>query len=269
MTMLPDPTPDADLNGVLRELVLGVQAVLGENFIGAYLQGSFAVGDWDSDSDIDWVIAVERDISDADLPTLQALHVRLHRLASPWAQHLEGSYIPRAILKRRTSARHQLLFLGNTADALERSDHDDTQIVRWVTREYGIALAGPAPATLIAPVSADDLRQEVRETMREWAEMIRTGTYRTDNRWAQPFVVLSYCRMLHTLQTGRVASKLAGAQWAMRTLDPRWAPLIQRAWNERPNPSLKVRQPADPDDQRAMLAFIHYALARSRLEEDL
>ena len=266
MTMTVSPTPDTDLNGVLRELVAGAQAILGANFIAAYLQGSFAVGDWDNDSDVDWVIAVERDITGAELPPLQALHARLYRLASPWAQHLEGSYIPRAILKRRASERHQLLFLDNTADTLERSDHDDTNIVRWVTREYGIALAGPAPATLIDPVSADDLREEVRATMREWAQMIRAGAYRTDNRWAQPFVVLSYCRMLHTLQTGRVASKLAGAQWAMQTLDPAWAPLIQRAWDERPNPSLKVRQPVNPEDQRAMLAFIHYALARSGLE---
>lgn len=265
---MPEPTPNAELNGVLRELVMGAQAALGANFFAAYLQGSFAVGDWDSDSDVDWVIAVERDITDAELPDLQALHARLYRLTSPWAQHLEGSYIPRKILKRRTSERHQLLFLGNTEDALERSDHDDTAIVRWVTREYGIALVGPAPATLIDPVSADDLRQDVLENMREWADEIHAGAYRTDNRWAWAFVVLTYCRMLHTLQTGRVASKVASARWAMRTLDREWAPLIQRAWDERPNPSLKVRQPADPDDQQGALAFIHYALARSGLEKD-
>ncbi len=269
MTSTLEPTPDAELNGVLREFVTGAQAALGGNFIGAYLQGSFALGDWDADSDVDWVIAVERDITDAELPALQELHTRLYRLDSPWAQHLEGSYIPRAILKRSTPERRQLLFLGNTAHALERSDHDDTAIVRWVTREYGIALAGPAPAPLLDPVSADELSSDVLMNMREWADEIHAGAYRTDNRWAWAFVVLTYCRMLHTLQTGRVASKLASAQWAIRALDREWAPLIERAWDERPNPSVKVRQPADPDDQRAMLAFIHYALARSRLDDVL
>ena len=38
------PTPFPDLNAVLRELFERVQAVLRINIVGAYLQGSFAVG---------------------------------------------------------------------------------------------------------------------------------------------------------------------------------------------------------------------------------
>ena len=41
------PTPDLELNAVLRELVTSVQAILGDTFIGAYLQGSFALGGWE------------------------------------------------------------------------------------------------------------------------------------------------------------------------------------------------------------------------------
>jgi hypothetical protein len=43
---------------VLHELVTSTQAVLGDNFIGAYLQGSFAAGDWDAHSDVDRLIAI-------------------------------------------------------------------------------------------------------------------------------------------------------------------------------------------------------------------
>ncbi len=81
-----------------------------------------------------------------------------------------------------------------------------------------------------------------------------------DNKWAQPYAVLSYCHMLHSLETGRIASKLAGAQWAKNALDHRWAGLIQRAWEERPNPSLKVRQPAVDSEVQSTLEFIRYAL---------
>jgi hypothetical protein len=55
-----------------------------------------------------------------------------------------------------------------------------------------------------------------------------------------------------------------GAQWAKKTLDSRWADLIQRAWEERPNPSLKVRQQADPGDFKSTLDFVRYALDVSR-----
>jgi hypothetical protein len=257
-----EPTPDFALNTVLHELVTGAQAVLGDCFVAAYLQGSFAVGDWDADSDVDWVIAVQRDVSDADLTALQALHARLYRLPPQWAKHLEGSYFPIDLLRREDPARTPLLFLDNTSQELERSDHDNTLVVRWVVREHGIALAGPDAHELIDPVPPDDLRREVRATMREWANRIMAGTYRIDNRWTQPFVVLSYCRMLHTQQTGRIASKLAGAHWAEDALDPRWAPLIRQALADRPDPSAKVRQPAIQAAVDATLAFMRYALDR-------
>lgn len=254
------PTPDAELNGVLRELAAGAQAALGDNFVAAYLQGSFAVGEWDVDSDVDFLIAIGRDVTDAELSALQALHARLYRLPSHWAQHLEGSYVPTAILRRAGATRHPLYFLDNTGQALARSVHDDTRVVRWVVREHGITLAGPAPETLIDPVPADDLRREVRANMRDWAGEIRGGRYQIDNRWAWPFVVLSYCRMLQTLETGRIDSKRAGARWARGALDPRWSGLIQRAEEARPDPSTKVRQAADPPDVAETLEFIEYAL---------
>jgi hypothetical protein len=104
------------------------------------------------------------------------------------------------------------------------------------------------------------LQQEVRATMREWAAEIFDGRYRLDNRGAQPFAVLSYCRMLHTLATGRMELKPAAVSWATDMLDGRWQRLIARAWSERLDPAGKVRQVADPDEVAQTLAFIHYAL---------
>jgi hypothetical protein len=44
------PTPYAELNGVLAHLLVGARAALKDNFVGAYLQGSFAVGDFTAGS---------------------------------------------------------------------------------------------------------------------------------------------------------------------------------------------------------------------------
>ena len=259
-----NPTPFPDLNAVLSEWLSAIQTALGDDFIGAYLQGSFAVGDFDGDSDVDFLVAIRTELSAAQLAELQAIHARIYDLPSPWAQHLEGSYFTEEALRRSDPAGAPPWYLDNTSKVLVRSRHDNTLVVRWVTRERGIALAGPDPKTLIDPVPADDLRREVlrtmRVTMREWAGEILDGRSSMDNRWAQPFAVLMYCRMLHTLHTGTVESKLAGARWGKEALDGRWAGLIERAWNERPNPSLKVTQPADPDDLMRTHDFIKYAL---------
>ncbi len=254
------PSPFEDLNAVLRELVTSVQAALGDNFAAAYLQGSFAVGDFDEDSDVDFLVVTAAEVSETELSNLQAMHARIYDLDCSWAQHLEGSYFTKEMLRCSDTVGEPIWYLDNCSKVLVRSKHDNTWVVRWVVWEHGITLAGPSPRTQIDPVSVDDLRREVWATMRTWAEEIFADPGQMNNRWYQSFAVISYCRMLHTLQTGVVRSKLAGAQWGTTTLDPEWSGLILRAWNERPNPSLKVRQPADPDDFKSTLAFIEYAL---------
>jgi hypothetical protein len=56
MHIEPAPTPYAELNGVLVELTSRAAEILGDSFVGAYLQGSFALGDADPHSDCDFLI---------------------------------------------------------------------------------------------------------------------------------------------------------------------------------------------------------------------
>lgn len=124
------PTSDLDLNAVLQNFVNSLHGVLGENIIGVYLQGSFAVGDSDTDSDVDFLVALDHEVPEPDMPALQAMHARIYHLASPWAQHLEGSYFPKELLRQGDPTRTPLLFLDNTHESLIESDHDNTLVVR-------------------------------------------------------------------------------------------------------------------------------------------
>lgn len=258
------PTPYPELNAVLQELVESVQAALGNSFVAACLQGSFAVGDFDRHSDVDFIVAIEEELSDAQVHALQAIHERIYNLDCAWAQHLEGSYFPKDVLKDYSQRGKQLLYLDHGSRALVRSDHCNTVVVRWVVREHGVPLAGPSPATLVDPIPVETLHQEIMQTISDWGQEILARTEHFNNRFYQAFIVLSCCRMLHDLHTGSPGSKRAGAEWAKATLDPSWAGLIDRAWGGRPNPALSVRQPADPADFRSTLEFVKYAIRTSR-----
>ena len=259
--MTPNPTPDAALNEVLREFVSGLETLLKDNLLAVYLQGSFALGDWDEHSDVDFMVAIERELSDTQISGLQAMHGSIFDMDIPWAQHLEGSYIPKAILERPEPSQTPLLYLDNTSRELVFSEHqEDTLVSRWVTRKHGITLTGKSPYELLAPVTTRALQQEVSAYMRYWAERIIQGTYSIRNRWVQPYVVLSYCRMLYTLSTGEVTSKRAGAQWAQENLEARWRSLIQRAVEARPYPSQKAQEQADEAEVERTLMFIRYVL---------
>jgi hypothetical protein len=255
------PTAYPELNAVLAEFLAGTQAILGENFCGAYLQGSFAVGDADEHSDVDFIVVTHDEVSDAQAAALQEMHQRIYARESPWAQHLEGSYITRARLRCVDPSRAPLLYLDNGATELTRDNHCNTAVVRASLREYGVVLAGPDPKTLVDPVAAAELRAEIVAGLPEWWDYVRLPTKAGSmSRWLQAYAVVSFCRMLHTVTAGCVASKRESGEWALGALDPEWVPLIRRALDDRPDPWGRVYEPAAPDDARSTLAFVDYAI---------
>ena len=284
------PTPYADLNAVLAELVERARALLADNFVGAYLQGSFALGDFDPHSDLDFIVVTHQDIPPDQLPALQAMHDDLHALPGPWASRLEGSYAPKAILRRwSTSPRdppgeprpetwadpgtsgmaprvYPFFFLGNGERVLVRSEHDNSQVVRWILREKGVALAGPPARGLVDPVPAEALREEIRVLLDKLVSMGDVAL--TETLGIQCFMALLAGRMLYALSTGRVGSKKTAVAFAGRTLEPRFASLIERGWRERegrPQGEAEIeayrRRNADPDDAALTLDLIRHARA--------
>jgi len=242
---------------VLAELAAGVREALGDSFCGAYLQGSFAVGDADAHSDVDFIVVTEDEVTPEQRAELQALHQRLYALPTPWAQHLEGSYVPKGVLRRPDPERRPLLYLDNGATELVLDNHDNTAVVRWSLRERGVVLAGPDPRELVDPITADALRAEMRWAVGLWQEWFRSID--SIDRRALAVAVLTHARILHTLAIGEVSSKRAAGEWALQALDPEWAPLIRWALEDRPDPWTKVHEPADPALLRRTLQLNDYA----------
>jgi hypothetical protein len=102
-------------------------------------------------------------------------------------------------------------------------------------------------------------------TIRDWGRDILANPEPYNNRFYQAFIVHSYCRMLHDLQTGYPGSKRAGAEWAKANLEPSWQGLIDRSWEGRPNPAVSSRQPADPEDFKSTLDFVRYISAKASI----
>ncbi len=257
------PTPYPELNQVLVELVKSIREILAGDFIGFYLQGSFAARDFDEHSDCDFVVAIRDELTDSQVTALQAMHARIFDIDPGWPQHLEGSYFLADILRDYKRSRKKLWYLDNGHRQMERSNHCKTVLVRWVVRESGVTLAGPPPKTLVDPIPVETLRQSIYNDIIHWGNHILQNPDQYNNRFYQTFMVLSYCRMLHDLINGYPGSKRAGAEWAKRHFDPRWHGLIDRTWAGRPKPEIQVRTPADPEDYQATLELIRHVMELS------
>src|SRR5262245_21711316 len=173
-----------------------------------YLYGSLSLGDFDpASSDVDFLVVTAEDLPREALERLRQLHADLAASGLPYAARLEGSYIPRAALRHfdPSNARHPTI---GTDWPFRVEEHGRNWILeRAIVRERGVVVAGPSPATLIDPVSPEELRAAICEQI--------LGVWRTradDEDWLRPkayqaFSVLTLCRALYALQHGSLVSK--------------------------------------------------------------
>ena len=241
------PTPYPEINAVLTRLVEDAQTTLGTDFVGLYLYGSLASGDFDpGSSDVDFVVVTAGALAEAQVTALADNHARLAASGLPWVDRLEGAYVPRAVLRRHDPAaapcpttNEGRLYLGHLGP--------DWIIQRHILREQGVVVTGSPLHTLIDPVSAADLRGAVRTFLTDWwAPMLDQPARLRDGHY-QAYAVLTLCRARHTLHHGTIASKPGAARWAQATLDARWSELITwaLAW-----------EPGAGERHAAVLAFL-------------
>ena len=96
-------TPYRGLDEVLIDYAHTSRAVLGDNFIGLYLLGSLAIGDFDLTSDVDFMIVTNSELSRDQVELVQSAHTKLIARDSRWVRHLEYSIFPRQKLSEKSS----------------------------------------------------------------------------------------------------------------------------------------------------------------------
>ena len=261
--------PYPELRTVLNAFVDEIAAELGENLVGIYLVGSIASGDFDLDSDVDFLVVTNTELAEADMKALQDIQIRIHAMDCYPAKHLEGSYISIGDLNNWSIVGDKrLYYFDNGSIVYEQSAHDNKWHVRWILRERGIPLVGPKPELILNPIPLPEMFAEIKMTMLEVMNLFQNEINGSlsfwNSRFGQSFAVLSYCRMLHTLHTGTVQSKKAGMNWVKQFVDPKWTNIIDRAWKEREGVrfGVKIGQRAELSILYETLEFINYAIAQ-------
>ncbi len=259
---LPQPTPYPDVDTVLRDFQARIAAVLEDRFVGMYLSGSLALGDFDPRrSDIDFVVVTESDLGEDHFLSLQAMHARFNAGNSPWATEVEAAYIPVSDMPRHDPARSRHPHIQRGATNILEMDQlgSDWTLQRHILREHGIVVTGPALGRLIDPVPADDMRRAVIDLMDQWWGSMRNDPAPSQRRGYQTYAVLTMCRILYTLEFGAVVSKPIAARWVRDELGEQWSGLIERAlaWTK------DLQQTVDEDAEKSV-ELIQYTLERCR-----
>jgi Domain of unknown function (DUF4111)/Nucleotidyltransferase domain len=227
------PTPYREVNVVLLDLTTRIQAILGSQFVGLYLYGSLALGDFDPQtSDIDLIVVTQSELPVEIISELRAMHVKFDHSGSPWAGNVEAAYIPLSALKYPVSSAASYPQVEKGTELFLAPLEAGWAFQRHTLRERGVVVSGPSPVIFTDPVNLLEMKEAAAAILGKWQEQARQDpgwiTW-VRERGCQAFVILTICRLLHSLNTGSVASKPAAARWAYQALEPGRRSLIQRA----------------------------------------
>ena len=249
-------TPYPEINALLLDLLRRVRDALGPEFVGMYLYGSLASGDFQPDrSDVDFVVVTNDVLAEPLVAALTSMHRDLASSGSPWANKVEGAYVPAAVLRRHDAA-HPAVSILNEGKFYTEVLASDWILQRHQLRAEGVVIGGPEPHGLIDPIEDRDLQRAVRANLHEWwAPMLEDPTRLYDTGY-QSYAVLSLCRTLYTLEHGTLVSKSDAGRWALQTLPTDWTPLIEAALSWRSGDAVgNVAQ---------TMTFIRFSVDRSR-----
>ena len=226
-------TPYADINALLDLLLSRMQGILGDKLIGLSLFGSLVAGDFNyGSSDIDLIAATSQELNEEKIAGLKLMHEEIAHEERQWDNRIEVGYISVDEL-RRYNPHYQQPIISPGEPFHVTAVGTSWILNRYVLREKGIAIYGPAPKTLVDPISQDELIRAVRTTCQDWRDYI-DGPDVLERRPGQAYAILTMCRILYTLKFGEFVSKLKAAQWAQLNLEPEWSSLIGNAllWRE-------------------------------------
>lgn len=250
-------TPFPELNAVLADLDRAVRGILGSTYVGCYLQGSFALGAGDAESDADFIVVTTVLPSGDAEDELRRLHDEIPARPGVWNRNLEGSYADAASLRTMAGLGVPWLFCDRGHRELAWDDHCNDLHTRWILRNHGVVLGGPPIAGLVDEVPEQAMRAAARDALpgtlegiRAWGDM--------DHAWTQRYIVQTCCRVLYTMLTGEVASKRHALEWAAIHLDPVWRPLLSQVADDRGAPWKPV-DPPRPGSMEQACEFAAYA----------
>ena len=191
-----------DVNEILNLLLSFVKEILGSQFVGMYLYGSLATGDFNPEtSDIDFLVVTSDLLPDKTISELEAMHNRTWATNLKRAGKLEGAYVPKELIRHHEPNGEPCPIINEGKFYMD-SLGSDWIIQRHVVREYGVVVEGPDPKTLIDFVTPDDIRGAVLGVLREWwFPMLDDSSWLREHKIGDhAFAVITMCRVLHALE---------------------------------------------------------------------
>ena len=251
----PTPAMYSEINDLLQLLLLQIQSILTDKFIGMYIGGSLASNSFNCEtSDVDCYIITTKTLSKSLIDKIEEMHKQLYLNKHPYTKRIEVSYIPRDDLLNFDPNGTRPYF--NEGCFYQGQYGSNYEIELHVLRGKGITIIGPDIKQLTKDISPQHLKKAILKNLFEYWEANLNDDLKFSRSDYQVFAVLTMCRTLYSLETGNIASKMQAAQWVIDTFDTHWKELIEQALTWKPNNELNMLEETQQ--------FVRYVLDMNR-----
>ena len=222
-----------EVNEFLLKFLFQVRTILEEKFVGLYIGGSLATDSFEAEtSDIDCYVVTEGVLSENLIKKIEEFHQRFYLGDLPFSSKIEASYIPKDDLLNFDPEDERPYF--NEGQFHLGAYGNNYLIELCVLRESGVTLSGPDIKNLVKEISVKNLRLAIRDNLHEYWESALKDSSKFRRSDYQVFAILTMCRSLYSLDSGKIASKKEAAQWAVQNLEAKWKHLIEQARDWKP-----------------------------------
>lgn len=216
------------LKELLQELKEGYISILGNNLVGIYIHGSVAMGCYNPEkSDVDFLVIVKDKMS---VDTKKKIICLLLELSDKYpVKGLEMSIILQSVIDNFVHPTPFELHYSNgwkkdyeedKADYSKEDEDRDLAAHITVTINRGFCLYGKKIKEAFKPIPEkyyiDSLMYDLENIKNN---ILENPVYN----------ILNLCRILQYLKTKKVASKLEGGNWALKTIPAKYWEIVNKA----------------------------------------
>jgi aminoglycoside 9-adenylyltransferase len=208
-----------------------IEDLFENQIIGIYLYGSAILGGLHINSDVDILVIVNQDLTEA---TRNELTKRLMLLSGKIGcknlnRPLEVTIINQDdIIPWQFPPKCEFMYGEWLREQMEAGDipqacyDPDVAILLWQARSHSLSLKGPEAIEIIEPISMNDIQKAIRCSLPNLIAGVK-GDERN--------VLLTLARMWFTIATGEICSKDMAAEWVIPRLPQNLAVLLEIARN--------------------------------------
>ena len=218
---------------ITEKLVKYSKDILKDNLIGVYLHGSAAMGCFnEKTSDIDMLIVIDKDMSDAEKRQYMDMVVGLNIFAPE--KGIELSIVKKSVCKPfvyptpfelHFSIAHLEWYKNTPQDYILKMNGTDKDLAAHIMIIYhrGLCLYGEEIRSIFEDVGREAYFDSICNDVKQAEEDIMD---------APVYVTLNLCRVLAYKQEDLILSKQEGGEWGLKNLPEKYSRLIQKALDE-------------------------------------